>query len=64
MEILYVYATHMDATFDEQLVMNLGATDLDGAVKRAKAMIYEYGFEQCLITDHDTGEILVSIYMD
>jgi hypothetical protein len=54
----------MDATFDGKFVINLGSTDLDTAVAKAKSEIWEYGFEECIITDHHTGEVLASLYED
>ncbi len=64
MNVQYLYATYMDATFDGKFVINLGSTDLDTAVAKAKSEIWEYGFEECIITDHHTGEVLASLYED
>lgn len=57
-----VYSTYMTITFDETFVVEMGSVDLDVSINKARYYMGAYGFEEAMITDTHTGEILAHLY--
>ena len=59
-----IYSTYMTITFDETFVVKMGSVDLDTSIDKARDYMGAYGFEEAMITDTYTGEILAHLYED
>lgn len=64
MKITYEYSTHMTIVLDDEFRIEYGIGTLDNGVNKARWAMGEYGFTNAVITDSNTGEILVIIEND
>lgn len=63
MRINYYYATKATIIFDDEFELNM-KDSLDNIVCKIDWACGEYGFTKAEVIDSDTGELLVTVYID
>ena len=63
MRINYYYTTKATIIFDDEFELNM-TDSLDNIVCKIDWVCGEYGFTKAEVIDSDTGELLVTVYID
>ena len=63
MRINYYYTTNVTIIFDDEFEINM-TDSLDNVVCKIDWACHEHGFTKAEVIDSNTGELLVTVYID
>ena len=63
MRINYTYTTNVTIIFDDEFEINM-TDSLDNVVCKIDWACHEHGFMKAEVIDSDTGELLITVYID